>query len=279
MYTFDTPNPVDLKIELMSGDIKLSTSESGETTVELEPMHDDSQARELIANARVEQRGDTVVVLLPKTKNSFFGRKGEIRATITLPHESSVRIETASADVEGRGRYGQVAVTTGSGDVEFDQAGEADIKAGSGDLEFGKVLGSIKTKSGSGDVKIGTVGSSGDVIVGSGDAVVDAVGAVLKIKSGSGDVVVGEGGEKVDVMSGSGDVLVRRMRHGHVSVKTGSGDTTVGIADGTAAYLDIQTISGDVKSDLGSSDAPGSSDLQVSINVMSASGDVVLQRA
>lgn len=279
MYTFDTPSPVDLKVELMSGDINISTDDSGQATVELVAMHDDAQARDLIENARVEQRGDSIVVLLPKTKNSFFGRKGEIRATITLPHESSVKVETASADVEGRGRYGRVAVMTGSGDVEFDQAGEADVKAGSGDIEFGRVIGSVKTKSGSGDVKIGQVGESGDVIVGSGDAVIDSVGNVLKVKSGSGDVVVGDGGDKVDVMSGSGDVLVRRMRQGNVTVKTGSGDTKVGIADGTAAYLDIQTISGDVKSDLGSSDAPSNGDLQVSINVISASGDVVLQRA
>jgi hypothetical protein len=279
MYTFDTPRPVDLKVELSSGSVEISTSDDTQSTVELVAIHDDSHAKELIDNARVEQRGDTIAVLLPKSKGSFFGRKGEIRATITIPHESSMKVETASADVKASGRFGQSGVTSGSGDVELEQVASADIKVGSGDIELTRALGSIKTKSGSGDVEVGSVAGAADVIVGSGDAVIGSVIGVLKVKSGSGDVVVKSGGEKVDVMSGSGDVLVRRIDRGSVSVKTGSGDTTVGVASGTAAYLDIQTISGDVKSDLDSAGGPADNDLQVSINVISASGDVVLHRA
>jgi DUF4097 and DUF4098 domain-containing protein YvlB len=107
----------------------------------------------------------------------------------------------------------------------------------------------------------------------------EAVHGALKVKTGSGDVVLASAGDRVDAMAGSGDVVVNRVERGEVYVKTGSGDITLGVADGTAAYLDIQTVTGDVKSSLDSTAAPVEGDSTVSINVVSGTGDVVLQRA
>ncbi len=101
----------------------------------------------------------------------------------------------------------------------------------------------------------------------------------LNVKSGSGDVSVTAGGDGVDALAGSGDLVLRRVDHGRVKAKTGSGDIAIGVAHGTAAYLDVMTMSGDVRSDLNGADAPGDGEQRVEINVLSGSGDVVLQRA
>ncbi len=101
----------------------------------------------------------------------------------------------------------------------------------------------------------------------------------LKIKTGSGDIIVKHAGDGVDAMAGSGDLLVRRIDHGKLKAKTGSGDITVGVADGTAAYLDITTVTGDVTSSLDASDAPGDGDQTVELIIQAGTGDVVLQRA
>ena len=278
-YSFETPGPVDLKVELNVGRIDITSGTSSQTTVELEPMHGDSYAKELIDAARVEQHGDKISVIMPKAKGGLFGRKGNVRAIIAVPHESSVRVDTGSADTTARGRFGVAHITTGSGDVDLDQIASGDIKAGAGDIEIERVIGSLKVKTGSGDVKVGPLGGDGDVMAGSGDVVLDSVEGALKVKTGSGDVVVQSGGQRVDALAGSGDVLVKRVERGEVIAKTGSGDVTIGVANGTAAYLDIQTVTGDVRSSLDSSEAPVNGDATVSINVISGSGDVVLQRA
>ncbi|MEJ7628906.1 MAG: DUF4097 family beta strand repeat-containing protein [Nocardioidaceae bacterium] len=278
-YVFETPEPVDLKVELGTGELDITASETSETRVELEAIHGDSHAKDLIEGARVEQHGTKISVIMPKNKGGFFGRKGLVRARITIPHESSLKIETGSADLEARGRFAQASVASGSGDIEIEQIASGDLKAGSGDIEVETVLGSVKVKTGSGDVKLGSVGGNGDVMAGSGDVVLDAVEGALKVKTGSGDVVVKSGGDKVDAMAGSGDLLIQRVDRGEVFAKTGSGDVTIAVAQGTAAYLDIQTVTGDVTSSLDSTESPLDGDATVAINVVSGTGDVVLQRA
>ena len=279
-YEFQTPDAVELKIELTSGDIDITSSHTTQTTIDLEALNGDSYAKELIANARVEQHGDRIPLIMPKAKGGLFsGRKGQVRATIQVPHESSLRVDTGSADLQARGRFAQANVRSGSGDVDLDQIASGDIQAGSGDVEIERVLGTLKVKTGSGDVTSGPISGDGDVIAGSGDVVLDTVGGSLKVKTGSGDVVVQGGGERIDAMAGSGDVLVKRVDRGEVQAKTGSGDVTIGVATGTAAYLDIQTVTGDVKSSLDNSAGPLDGDSTVTISVTSGTGDVVLQRA
>ncbi len=278
-HVFETPEPVDLKVELSTGGIRVVCDDTHQTTVELEPVHGDGYAKELIANARVDQHGNKVSVIMPKNKGGFFGRKGQVRATIRLPFESSLKIDTGSADVEARGRFAQANVNSGSGDIQIDQIASGDLKAGSGDIEVETVIAGLKAKTGSGDVTLGPVGGACDVLAGSGDVVVDAVEGSLKVKTGSGDVRVKTGGDRVDAMAGSGDLVIEKVERGEVFAKTGSGDVTIGVVDGTAAYLDIQTVTGDVRSSLDSAEMPREGESTVAINVVSGTGDVVLQRA
>jgi DUF4097 and DUF4098 domain-containing protein YvlB len=279
-YTFDTPGPVDLKVELHNGNIGITSTDDAQTTIELDAAKGDQYARELIADARVEQHGDKVVLIMPKARGGgFFGRKGQVRATIKVPHKSSLRIDSGTADIEARGRYGNANIRCGSGDVELEDIESGDIQAGSGDVEVQQINDSVKVKTGSGDVELGRIGRDGDVSAGSGDVALDSVGGALKVKTGSGDIVIKSGGDRVDAMAGSGDVVVNRVDRGELIVKTGSGDVVIGIASGTAAYLDIQTVTGSVHSSLDNAQAPMDGDSTVTVSVTSGTGDVVLQRA
>lgn len=278
-YEFQTPGPVALKVELTSGEVDITADDTSGTTVGLEAVHGDDYAKDLIAHARVEQHGDKISVIMPKSKGGMFGRKGSVRATITVPLDSSLQVDTSSADVTGHGRFGAVNVSSGSGDVELENIASGDVKAGSGDVEIDAVAESLRVKTGSGDVSVGSIRGSGDVVAGSGDVVVGESTEAIKVKTGSGDVVIKGGGERVDLMAGSGDLLLKRIDRGEVFAKTGSGDVSIGIARGTAAYLDIQTVTGDVTSSLDPTEMPEGGDATVSVNVMSGTGDVVLQHA
>ncbi|MBA3233794.1 MAG: DUF4097 family beta strand repeat protein [Propionibacteriales bacterium] len=279
MHTFHTPIPVNLKVELWQGDVRVDAELTDTTTIELEPMRGDSAAQELIDHAKVEQRGDEILVLMPKMKSGLFRSRGEVRAIITLPLHSSAKIETGSADIETHGVLGDLSVSSGSGDVSLEHGNKVQVRTGSGDVTIGTADDDCDIKCGSADVTVETLGSDADIIAGSGNVVLGAVGGSLKIKTGSGDIVIKSAGAGVDAMAGSGDLFVRRIQHGRLKAKTGSGDISVGVAEGTAAYLDVMTVTGDVRSSLDASDAPGDGDLTVELILQSGSGDVVLQRA
>jgi DUF4097 and DUF4098 domain-containing protein YvlB len=279
MHTFETPGPVSLRVELWQGEVDVTAEDTQTTTVELIPAHGDPGAQDIIDNAKVEQRGDEIVVLMPKVKSGLFRRGSEITARIVVPKLSRARIETASADIATHGELGDVRAASGSGEVAIDQADDVEVRTGSGDIRLDAAKGSVSTKSGSAEVVVGKVNGDCDVLSGSGAVAIDEVGGMLKVKAGSGDIVVQAPGRGVDAMSGSGDLVFKRVEHGRVKAKTGSGDVTVGVANGTAAYLDVTSVTGDVSSELDGAEAPTDDAPTAEILVQTGSGDVVLQRA
>jgi DUF4097 and DUF4098 domain-containing protein YvlB len=279
MYTFSTPAPVRLRVELWQGRLSVEAADTDTTTVELRPLHGGSAAEDLIDQAKVEQRGDEIVVQMPKAKGGLFRSRAEIAVDIRVPAHSSAKVELASADVDTRGPLGNVQIISGSGDISVESAADIDVKSGSGDVAIETASGSCDVKCGSADVSIGSVGHSADIMAGSGDVAIESVAAALKVKTGSGDVMVRSAGDSVDAMAGSGDLMLRRIDRGKIKVKTGTGDISIGVARGTAAYLDIMTVTGDVRSDLDPSESPDGQELTAEINIQSGSGDVVLQRA
>ena len=119
--TFETPGPLRIRVESASGSIELETVDGAMTEVELKGCLDD------VKEARVElrERGDgheLVVETHPRGGFRLFrlNSKG-IDVRIRAPHGASVEISSASADVEGRGRYGKVDVNSASGDVTFEE--------------------------------------------------------------------------------------------------------------------------------------------------------------
>ncbi len=279
MHTFATPEPITLHVELGAGECQVRAEQTDTTTVELVATHGDSHAQELVDRAVVEQRGDQVVVVVPKPKGSLFGRKGEVTATIVLPSTSNVDIRLGSADLQARGALGRSKVSAGSGEVDLEDVTDAVLKTGSGDIRIGTAAGSVSTKSGSAETEIGRIGGGLDFLSGSGDIAVEDVNGAVRGKAGSADIRLGRAGDAVDILVGSGDLEIGRVERGRVAAKSGSGDVTVGVANGTAAYLDIVTGSGETSSSLDASDGPSDSEETVELIIRTGSGDVVLQRA
>jgi DUF4097 and DUF4098 domain-containing protein YvlB len=279
MHTFHTPNPVNLRVELWQGRVDVQAEDTDTTTVELLPLHADPGAQDLIDSAKVEQRGDDIVVLMPKIKSGLFRRNAEVEARIVVPTNSRAKLETASADITTRGALGNTKAYSGSGEVSLQQVADVEVRTGSGDISIETATGSCDSKSGSAEVTLGTIAGDADIMSGSGDVVISEVQGGLKVKAGSGDIVLKSAGKSIDAMAGSGDLLLKRVDRGRVKAKTGSGDITIGVASGTAAYLDVMTVTGDVQSELDGSEAPTDGDLTVEISAQTGSGDVVLQRA
>jgi DUF4097 and DUF4098 domain-containing protein YvlB len=279
IHRFPTPTPPRLTIEFRSGSIAIRTDDVDETTVELRGRRDNEATNHLIAETTIEQRGDEIVVLVPKRSGGLFGRSTDLSLTVTAPHSTALAIQSGSADITAEGDYGTSRVDTGSGDVNVGHiAGSARLRSGSGDVRVEMIDGDVDVSTGSGDVQLGTVRGSVAAQTGSGDVRLGAGGTALEVKSGSGDVSVGDAPDRVSAKTGSGDVTIDSVRRGEVKARTASGDIRAGVHAGTAAWLDVRTISGRVSSDLQASDEPSGGDDRVRLQLESVSGDIELMK-
>ena len=260
--SFQTPNPVKLRIEVPKGRINLTAAETAETTVELVAAHGDSLARELIAEAEILQSDDEIIVRIRRERGRWWiGFGGDIEANIRAPIGSAAQLGTGAGRIEATGNLGVVEAQTGAGSIRLQAAAEVHARTGAGAISVAEVSGSVSIKSGSGKVEVGRIG---------GDA---------KINTGAGDIEVGEAGDSVEAFTAAGSVKVRRADHGRVRAKTMAGRVLVGVANGSAAYLDVTTMSGRVHSELDSADAPQESDKRVELIIRTMSGDVTVARA
>lgn len=276
---FETTGPINLKVEQLVGDVKLTVTDEPVTTVRLIP--NGRSGEELAERYTVEARGNDVVVLAPK-KDGFLGLglfKGSVDVEVDLAAESTVDARTGAGDIEGSGSLGDLRAATGSGDLTFDQLGSGELKSGSGDIAVQVLRGDARAKTGSGDVNIGQSSGGLELVSGSGDVTIRRADAEVKAKTGSGDVIVSASIADLDLMTGTGDVKLGAVHGGSIKARTGTGDVTIAVATGVAAYLDLNTVTGDVSVALEETDGPGDAEAQASLAVQSGSGDIRVKRA
>ena len=276
---FDTTGPINLKVELLVGDVKLTATERTSTTVRLVP--NGRNGEELAEKFVVEAHGNDVVVLSPKVRDGLwgFGTKGSVDVEVDLPAGSAVDVKTGSGDIEATGLLGDVRAATGSGDMTFDEVAAADVKSGSGDISLRAASRDANVKTGSGDITVGSAGGRLDLVSGSGDIELRRSDAEVRGKTGSGDLRIGASSGDLELMTGTGDVVLSAVHGGRIKARTGTGDVTVGVANGVATFLDLNTVTGDVDVALESTDGPGDSESQASLSVHSGSGDIRVKRA
>jgi DUF4097 and DUF4098 domain-containing protein YvlB len=278
MPTFQTPQPVALRVRIASGDAHIRASARTDTVVEVLP-ENPSRKRdvETAEQTRVEQRDGAIIVEAPDDRR---GHTGSIRVTVDLPEDSQVSASAASGDIRVGGRVSEVEITTASGDQSVEQCtGNVTLNSASGDISCGPVGGDAKIETASGDVDVQPVQGSASLSTASGDITIPSVGSDARVTSASGDIRVGEIGGSVKANSASGDIALASVRSGKVSAESASGDISIGVASGTAAWLDVHSLTGDISTSLDDAVGPEDADSQVEIRVNTVSGDIRIHRA
>jgi len=249
-HRFTTPDPVELKVTIPSGEIVVETVDGDETVVTVEG------TPKLVEQTTIEQRGDSIVVDFQGKHSgisiaignlSFGGGRLEVRARV--PHSSRARLNTASADISLDGMLAGLEIKAVSGDIRAN--GEID-----------------------GDATVKTV---------SGDLRLAAVGGDLRVQSVSGDTTVRSVGGSLEAKSVSGDVRVESVRNGHANATSISGDIEIGIAAGSNVDVDANSVSGDLSSEVALASDPGAASFgdgpTVVVRGKTVSGDFRVFRA
>lgn len=171
-------------------------------------------------------------------------------------------IKTGSADISITADIGRSKIVAGSGDITIGNAADLDCSTGSGNISVARVDGH--------GARLGS---------GSGDISVAEVNCPLTAKSGSGEVVVQSlRGGNLQANSGSGDIGIASTS-GSVELRSASGTLTVGIANNLPAWLDLNSVSGDIKIALEPANPPEPGEPYISVRARTASGDIGIYRA
>lgn len=264
MRTFETPGALLLSLRVPAGAIEIETVDGTQTQLELEPL--DSGSREAVDEAKVDLRpqpdGYELVVEIEERRWFVVSIAPRVKVKVRCPHGADLDLKTVSADVRADGQFGR-----------------ATVKAVSGDVTLAEVSGDARVKTVSGDVRMSTVGGSVEAQTVSGDVLAHVAGGNVSISTVSGDSRIDEAGGLVTTKSVSGDQFVGSFRAG-ATCQSVSGDVYVGVPRGTQVWIDANSRSGDVISELDPTEGAGEAEASVAeLRVKTMSGDIRIARA
>lgn len=261
MHEFPATTPLHLVVRLSSGAVEVTAEERDSATVDVQPGDAHDASRDLAADTTVELRGDTLLVVTPKSSEGLLRRSGSVRIDVRMPLDGTVEVKAASADTVCRGRYARAALTSASGDILVEHVtGDASAETASGKVRMIRIDGDLTVRGASGDVRA------------------DHAGGRINAKLASGDLQIGEAVSDVLAKTASGDVRLGAAGRGAVRVSTTSGDVAVGVRAGTGVWLDLSTVSGRTSNGLDMAGSAPSDGHQLSLQLRTVSGDIDVHR-
>ncbi len=206
----------------------------------------------------ITQLGDSISV---KSAGRRGWRSRSVRLLVEVPERSDVDITTVSADVTLIGEFGAVRIRTASGEVCADDVDRLDVSSAAGDVRVTGIADDVTCSTASGDVDLGTVGGR------------------LVVSTASGDVRIARASGDAQMSGASGEVRVSRYDGANLSVKSISGDITLGLPTGIRVEPDISTLSGRTMLPAPST-APSRGERRVvRIRLRTVSGDITIERS
>jgi hypothetical protein len=278
--TFSTPHPLDLQVTIV-GDLRVTASDRDDTVVTVTP-RDPNRAADVAAarDTVVEHAGDTLVVRTPKRWTRFtpFGGGEAVHVSVEAPSGSRLEATTDLGDLHLEGELGACQLKTAMGDIRVDHTGDLRAKTAHGDVAVDDVVGDAHLTTSSGDVVVRSITAAATVRNSNGATEIGHVGGDLQVKAANGDIVVGSAASSTSLKTANGDVRVGEVRSGAVVVMSSAGDLEVGVLDGVAAWLDLQSRYGDVRNELDDVSAPAVGQGTVEVRASTAAGDIVVRR-
>jgi DUF4097 and DUF4098 domain-containing protein YvlB len=288
LSNFNTPSPIAVTLDLYVADVRFAVSDRSDTSVDVRPSNPDKAADVKAAeNTRVEydDATRTLSIVSRKPRNRFVNFSGKrpesIDVVIQLPTDSDVRGEAGLGDFQADGALGIVVLKTDLGAVRLAETGPLNLRSGLGEITVEGVSGSAEVHSGSSDIRIGAVDGTADVSTSNGKVRVGVVTGPATIKASNGSVYVDRALSDITATSSNGEVRIGEVVRGKVSATSKNGGVEVGVREGSAAWLDVNTGLGRVYNELTSAAAPEAGEPvdRVEVHASTKLGDVTIRRA
>jgi hypothetical protein len=282
MPTFDTPQPISVTVDLGVGDLRIVASDRTDTIVEVRPSDPAKKADMTAAEqTRVEYAGGRLLIKAPKNWRQYTFRGGgeSVDVQVELPAGSQLQGETGVAALRCQGRLGECRYKTGVGDIQLDRAGAVQLRTGVGDITVERAGGDAELTTGSGSLRLDGIDGTAVVKNSNGDTWIGRVTGDLRVNAANGRISVDQASGAVAAKSANGDVRLGEVAHGAVLAQTAFGKVEIGIRDGVAAWLDLNTRFGTVRNDLDTADRPAAGEEAVEVRARTSFGDITIHRS
>lgn len=281
MPNFQTPEPISVVVELGVGNVRIAASDRVDTAVDVRPSDaSDESDVQAAQRVRVDFANGVLHVTGPKSPVFDFSRKSRsVEVSIDLPNDSQLSGGLQVGDLSATGQLAACSFKTAAGNVRLEQTGPLRVNTAAGHITASIVTGDADIHTASGTVRIGDVGGTAVVKNSNGDTVIDAVTGDVRIRAANGDICVERAGAAVEAKTSNGNIRLGEVARGSVDIGTAMGDLEIGIAEGTAAWLEAKTAFGQVHNLLDDATQPEASDETVEVHARTSFGGITIRRS
>ena len=258
MPAFATPAPVAATVEVAGAQVRVTASDRTDTVVLVKPINDASRSDVRVASrTKVDLAGGQLSV-----KTTTPGDKsGSVTITIDLPAGSSLAAYLAHSSVQADGPLGQCELHLASGQVELERIDALKASIASGGVAIGHIAGPANIDGSAFTMRIGEVTGT------------------VEFSSAGGDFDIDRADGSITATTAGGAIRIGRMTRGQAKLMNGSGNIEVGIGEGTAATVDVNSERGAVHDYVSPQPNPDPSDHEVMVHARTRHGDIIIQRA
>jgi DUF4097 and DUF4098 domain-containing protein YvlB len=281
MPNFETPEPISVTFELGVGNVLITASDRTDTTVDVRPSDESDESDVQAAQrVRVDYANGVLHVTGPKARAFDFSRKTRsVDVSIDLPSGSQVSADMQLGDFRCAGRLGECRLKTSAGNLRLERTGALRLDSGAGHITVDGAAGDAEIYTGSGKVRVGQVQGTAVVKSSNGDIVIETVTGDARVRTANGEISIDRAGAGVDAKTSNGSIRVGQVVRGSVVLGTAAGDLEIGIAEGTAAWLEVNTGFGHVRNQLENAVRPEEADETVEVRGRTSYGDITIRRS
>ena len=276
MPTFVTPEPITATVEVAGAQVRVTASDRTETVVLVQPIDEASRSDVKVANQTKVDFADALLSVKTIVRGD---KNGSVAITIDLPAGSSLAASVAHSSVRVDGPLGQCELHMASGQVQLDRIDALQANISAGEVAIGYIAGRTDIDGAAFAIRISE--TEGPVAISSsgGRAWIGHAAADLELSSGGGSFDIDRADGSVTATTASGAIRIGRLTRGQAKLMNGSGNIEVGIGEGTAAGIDVNSERGSVRNSVTSPEDPATSDNRVAVHARTRHGDIIVQRA
>ena len=281
MRTYNTPEPISVVIELGVADVQITATDRRDTMVDVRPTNPANKADVAAAEqTTIDFVDGRIFVTAPKGWLHWVPRsgRGSIDVRIDVPTESNVEGSVGVGALRCVGRIGECRGKAGVGDVLIEECTTVTIAVGAGAVEVGYAHGDVEVKT-TGAVRLGTIEGGAVIKTSNGDTAIREVAGDPRVTGANGNVVIEQAHGSVQAKSANGDIRLDSAERGTIGAVTARGKVQIGVREGVAAWLDLETGFGRVRNELSTAGEPGPGDETIDVRARTAFGDITIRRA
>jgi len=280
MPTFDSPGPITARLQfgMVIANVRVSAEPRADTEIQVTPVDPGRKADVRVAEQTKIEFADGVLTARAPRLGSLLTRTGAVDVLLRLPEGSDLTGETAMGEIATEGALGEVRFKAAYGDVHIAKAATLQLRCSSGDVTVGEA-GTAEVVATNGGVNVVRVDGPVKVSNSNGGSRIGEAAGTVEVDGANGVVTIDRALGDVTARNANGRIEIGEVVRGTVTMTTAAGSLEVGVREGSAAWLDLNTVAGQVRNELLVGGAPAAGEDSVAITARTYVGNIVVRRA